>query len=62
MHRVGEQGHGSGERTRSCTTAVAAMTIRLILTARMPWVLPSRAESTESALSWLCGGRRQQNT
>jgi hypothetical protein len=25
----------------------------------MPWALPSNAESTESALSWLCGANTE---
>src|SRR3954451_10297841 len=42
----------------SCKTAVAPRAMRLILTARMPWSLDSRAESTESAESWLWGRNR----
>ncbi|MEO7236725.1 MAG: biotin/lipoyl-binding protein [Lapillicoccus sp.] len=41
--------------TTSCATAVTPRPARLIFTARMPWALDSRAESTESAASWLCG-------
>ena len=41
--------------TSTCSRAVIPNATRLILTARMPCALPSNAESTESALSWLCG-------
>jgi hypothetical protein len=41
--------------TVSCAIAVASSTTRLIFSARIPAVLPSRAGSIESAASWLCG-------
>ena len=47
--------------TSSWSSAVTPSTARLIFTARMPWLLPRSAESTESALSWLCRGSTEVN-
>ena len=43
--------------TSTCRSAVTPSATRLIFTARMPWLLASSAESTESTLSWLCGAK-----
>ena len=56
MNRVREQSHRPADRDHQhLQQGGDPSATRLILTARMPWALPSNAESTESAPSWLCG-------
>ena len=46
----------------TCIAAVTPRANRLILTARMPIALDSKALSTLSAVSWLCGATISRKT